>query len=612
VPSAFAPDDITGLISWFAADQITGLSDGSSVATWGDQSSGGRDATQATAADQPIYKTGIVDGKPVVRFADTGDNLTVTAAPSHTATTMFAVLRPPSTSGDYAIWRHDTNGGIEWRISGGKLGLDKRGQANIVNGATTLSTTGFAVAALAADGVTSTYTHYLNGEVDGSVVGGTNVGAGGAFTIGNENTTGNFDIAELIIYNSVLSTTDRDAVTVYLGLKYGIAVDVTNPANYTIHAFDPPTGLPAVVDDGTDQSSTLQTLLDYAKNVYGGGTVTLLKPGAVVKLNTGIVVPSRVKLVSSEDTLLDFTGMSTTGTAITVDDEAFTPLTGLNLVGPESTGSVTGTSKGIDVTGIRLRFRDIKVKDFGRGWDWANSETWLVSVIGGEIERCGTGVYLDNVAATATNAGEGMILDHVTIYNSGRAVNVTGNGVDFKMTNCSIDFCAEFGYINDAWVYFTACHMESQGGTSGTYLFDVRGNSKVSFANCDVIMGEGTTGDLNYLFKHTEGPSNYGNGQAHFANTKIYCKDPDGNDVTQWSEQLVEWPDDSTTTTLDLFTPFPLFWCPVSAHEVAQTFRNTSTTPTMIGCSSPLGNLSFGDLRLTSTPGYKMIRVRFG
>lgn len=611
MPAVFAPDDIAGLISWFRADAITGLSDGDPVATWEDGSGGGQHATQATGASQPIYKTNIVNGKPVVRFVDTTDELAVAAAPSHTATTMFAVVKAPA-SGDYAMRRHDTNGGIEWRITGGKLGLDKRGQANIVNGATTLSTTGFSVAVLTADGTASSYVHYLNGEVDGSNVGGTNVGAGGAFTIGNENTAGDFDIAELVIYDSLLSGADRDAVTAYLGFKYGIPVDVTNPANYTIHAFDPPAGLPAVVDDGTDQSATLQALLDYAKNVYGGGTVTLLKPGAVIALDSGIVVPSRVKLVSSEDTLLDFTGMPTSGTAITVNDEAFTPLTGLNLVGPESTGSVTGTSKGIDVTGIRLRFRDIKVKDFGRGWDWANSETWLVSVIGGEIERCGTGVYLDNVGASATNAGEGMILDHVTVYNSGRGFIATGNGVDFKMTNCSIDFCAEFGYIHDAWVYFTACHMESQGGISGAYLFDVRGNSKVAFANCDVIMGEGTTGDLNFLFNPAEGPSNYGNGQAQFTNTKIFCKSPTGNDVTQWSKQLVEWPDDSTTTTVDLFTPYPLFWCPVSAEEVGQSFRNVSTTPATVGCSSPLGNLSYGDLRLTSTPGYKMIRLRFG
>lgn len=382
-----------------------------------------------------------------------------------------------------------------------------------------------------------------------------------------------------------------------------------SPVTLTACALDGlPGGLDPVATDGTAQATHLQAMIDYLDDL-GGGTVDLRNPGATIALGTsGITLPGTVSLLSDEKTKLTYAG---TGAAITVHGTEYTPMVGVWIEGPNSTSSLTDTSIGVSVTGVRLRFYNCIVGYFGRGWDWAHSETWLVSLIGGSVYNCGTCVYNDNVAETAGNAGEGMILDHVTLYNSGRAINVTGNGVDFKMSNCSIDFCGEFGYISDAWVYFTACHMETQGGTSGTYLFDVRGNSKVSFANCDIIMGEGTTGTLNYLFNHTEGPSNYGNGQAHFVNTKIFCKSPSGADITQWSEQLLEWPDDSTTTTVDLFTPYPLFWCPVEAHEVAQTFRNTSTTPAAVGCSSPSGNLSFGDLRLTSTPGYKMIRLRF-
>jgi hypothetical protein len=386
-------------------------------------------------------------------------------------------------------------------------------------------------------------------------------------------------------------------------------------ATTTVYALSPPvgSGLAAITANGTTNDvAALQAQLSYVSATWGGGRV-VLPSGRSIKCNTGLTLPAKVQLVSDESTTLDFTSMATSGTAITVNDTGFTPMRGVRLVGPESSGSVSTTSIGVSVTGVRLRFYDCMVKYFGRGWDWAHSNTWLISLIGGDIEKCGTCIYNDNVAAAAGNAGEQMVVNNVTLFNSGRAINVTGAGVDFKMTDCAIDFCAEFGYISDAWVYFTSCHMETQGGTSGTHLFDVRGNSKVSFANCDIIMGGGTTNTLNYLFNHFQGPSNYGNGQAHFSNTKVYCVKPGGvGDVTQWSEQLYEWPNDSTTTTMDIFTPYPLFWCPVSAHEVAQTFRNTSTTQATIGCSSPSGNLSFGDLRLTSTPGYKMIRVRFG
>lgn len=613
MPTPFAPDDISGLVSWFAADALTGLSDGDPVGTWPDASGRAQDAVQATGADQPLYKTGIVNGLPVVRFSDTSDVLAVPTTGSHGATTIFAVVKFPSNTGDYPIFRHTATGGIEWRSqTPGVLNLDRRAVVTVFTGATTLSTAAFSLCTLASSNTADEHTQYLNGAVESTVTGGgDNPDSSGAYELGNEGTNGNFDFAEVIVYDSVLSLAERNAVTVYLGTKYGIPVHVDHDLTYTVHAFDPPLGLTPVVADNTDQSAALQSHLDYVKNVYGGGTVSIIRPGGVVRLDSGIVVPSRVRLVGSLDTLLDFTGMSTSGTAITVEDEAFAPLEALNLVGPESTGSPSGTSKGIDVTGVRLRFRDVKIKDFGRGWDWANSETWSVSLTGGEVERCGTGIYLDNVAASATNAGESMTLLDTTIFNCGRGIRVTGNGVELQMgIGCRIDFCAEFGYINDAWVYFTGVHMESQGGISGTYLFDVRGNAKVAFANCDIIMGEGSTGDLNFLFNPSEGPSNYGNGQAHFANTKIFCKDPEGGDVTQWSEQLITWPDDGTTTTLDMFTPYPLFWAPIAAEVVGQSFHNSQSTA--VTCSSQSFNLSFGDLRLTSSPGSKFVRVRVG
>lgn len=401
-------------------------------------------------------------------------------------------------------------------------------------------------------------------------------------------------------------------------LAWGTAVTGVLNAQHTIYSAAPPaeTGLSPLPASATvDATAIVQAHLDYVAATWGGGQVVVTKSGTprTIKFLTGLTIPARVQLVSDESTIFDFTEMSTSGHAITVEDEEFTPMVGVWIAGPEDDGSVSGTSIGVHITGIRLRFYNCHVQWFGRGWDMAHDETWLVSVIGGSTHNCGTCVYVDNVAASADNAGEGMVLDHHTLFNAGRGFIATGNGVDFKMTNCSIDFCEEFGYISDAWVYLTACHLESQGGISGTYLFDVRGNSKVQFANVDVIMGEGTTGDLNYLFNHSEGPSNYGNGRASFTNTKIFCKSPAGADVTQWSEHMFEWPNDGSTTVVDMFTPFPLFWCPVSAHEVAQTFRNTGTSQATFGCSSPLGNLSFGDLRITASSfGYKMVQVRFG
>lgn len=46
---------------------ISGVSDGSSISSWTSRT-GSNDASQATSANQPVYKTNIVSGQPVVRF----------------------------------------------------------------------------------------------------------------------------------------------------------------------------------------------------------------------------------------------------------------------------------------------------------------------------------------------------------------------------------------------------------------------------------------------------------------------------------------------------------------------------------------------------------------
>lgn len=50
-------------------------SDGDAVWKWQDQSGAAYDLVQATQANKPIYKTNIINGKPVIRFDGAGDHL---------------------------------------------------------------------------------------------------------------------------------------------------------------------------------------------------------------------------------------------------------------------------------------------------------------------------------------------------------------------------------------------------------------------------------------------------------------------------------------------------------------------------------------------------------
>src|SRR3990167_5696375 len=56
----WAPTDLSNLLLWLDASQITGLNDGDAVASWTDLSGNGNHATQSTAAAKPTYKTNII------------------------------------------------------------------------------------------------------------------------------------------------------------------------------------------------------------------------------------------------------------------------------------------------------------------------------------------------------------------------------------------------------------------------------------------------------------------------------------------------------------------------------------------------------------------------
>ena len=85
---AFAPTDISGCVLWLKADAITS-NDGDFVSSWIDSSGSNNPATQATAANQPTFRTNAIGGKPVVRFD--GNDLLQTATSFANPYTIFAV-----------------------------------------------------------------------------------------------------------------------------------------------------------------------------------------------------------------------------------------------------------------------------------------------------------------------------------------------------------------------------------------------------------------------------------------------------------------------------------------------------------------------------------------
>src|SRR2546430_5219180 len=90
--TSFSPSSIPNLALWLKADQLA-LNDGDPVGAWNDQSGNARNFTQGTAGFKPLYKTGIQNGLPVVRFDGVDDFLQNTNPPTNfSVTTLFIAL----------------------------------------------------------------------------------------------------------------------------------------------------------------------------------------------------------------------------------------------------------------------------------------------------------------------------------------------------------------------------------------------------------------------------------------------------------------------------------------------------------------------------------------
>jgi hypothetical protein len=84
---------------YFDSRRISGLSDGNSVSQWDDLSSAANNAAQATAANQPTYRTNIQGGQPMVDFDGSNDRLFTGTTTYGSGSTCIATIKSDVTSG---------------------------------------------------------------------------------------------------------------------------------------------------------------------------------------------------------------------------------------------------------------------------------------------------------------------------------------------------------------------------------------------------------------------------------------------------------------------------------------------------------------------------------
>ncbi len=252
--------DLAHLRLWLRGDR--GVTEtGGAVSAWNDQSGSFNNATQTIANQRPTLVPNAINGKPALRFDGANDSLAVAHAASLAITgdiSSFFVVKYDDFASFNAVWGKTQGNqpastdfytapgsGIPRVFRGNGLG------PNGVVAAASASTAG-RYAIVGFDMAGTTLRHYLNGVANGDGQINAPLGDTGAplwvGTRGDQFTRMKGDIAELIIYDSALSDTDRGTLFAYLASRYGIIIYVPTGNTQTLTSSGTYDGI--VIEDG--------------------------------------------------------------------------------------------------------------------------------------------------------------------------------------------------------------------------------------------------------------------------------------------------------------------------------------------------------------------------
>jgi len=233
----------TGLQLWLKADSITGIEEGGGVATWTDSSGNGRNAVQSTSSEQPTFTSAGI-GPAALKFDGVNDDMEVpfSAFFNSEEFTVFCVAKSNATAGDHTVVSSIESGkGFAlfmdmrvkystafWRGGGGDDGITSAANSVVNTGAQIMT---YVMDDTDADSQSDTVTLFVNGRQEAQDTSSVDYVPNGSANLKIGEMSGDFfdgQIAEILIYNSVLSDDDREQVEGYLSVKYGIGLYYTH------------------------------------------------------------------------------------------------------------------------------------------------------------------------------------------------------------------------------------------------------------------------------------------------------------------------------------------------------------------------------------------------
>jgi hypothetical protein len=490
--------------------------------TWTDSSGNGNYASYSGGSYPTLDAFVTPNGSSAVDISSGGSSFTLSSPldPS-SGYTVFAYIKPSSTSGRRALTGGSSPGALEYDIYNGRQDYLREYLQDVGSGTTTnISTNVFSTVGLAVNSSGAAFR--LNGASDGNVVGAT---FGSAITrIGNNEGSGDGyvgEIAEIAIYSGVLSSIQINNIEAQLTAKYVTANSIVigaataSPTNNTYAGNPVLLGAPVI---GATPTTTFQWQTDN-----GSGGASFSNIGGATTTNyvlntTGLNGTYLLQLVGTP-----FGGTSVTSAPVTltvqpasapvvVTDTTANPGTATVGGNDTLTASFTGTlpiryqwqvsanPSGIPATSLTgqtnttLVLSNLQLSDSGKYYSlqasnaiapYVVNSTWLqlnvqpltalVQLIATNYDPVG-GVWT-NSADSNNNAtysgGSNPTLDSVVTPNGSSAVNVVSGGGSFQLVS-SLD--PSSGYTVLAYVKPSSTsgrHALTGGSSSGALEYDI-------------------------------------------------------------------------------------------------------------------------------------------
>lgn len=304
---------ISGLRLRLQADAGVTADGSGFVSAWADQSGQGKNASQGTSANRPVVVTNVVNGQPVVRFDATQNQFLNVSSFMSGATEgeIFAVLKSGASAG---LWRMGANNNAAYYSSGGIY--DDFGSTAIrTTGAPLATLSTFALYNISAQ--SGSWIARLNGAVHYASSSNSVSFPSGTCYLGFNNVAYfSGDVAEIIAYDHVLTSAERDSVGVYLQTKYAMTGMATPSA---------PTSLAATMISSTQVNLTWSASALPDGSVYtierqiGSGSFTAVADvsGGLSYFDTGLTAGTSYTYRVRARTYTGSSGYSSTATVVT-------------------------------------------------------------------------------------------------------------------------------------------------------------------------------------------------------------------------------------------------------------------------------------------------------